>query len=459
MKDFRYMAIVAAAAVGLAVAGCGSSGSDDDTASTPAVTPPTQAELDAEKARADAAEAEAKRLQDEKDAEAQEAGKAKLKRLATAIGPVDLTDSDTLAMHFRPLGTNNADVAKPKMDVEDSDDPHSIDGWAGSTYLHTPKGMATTSVSYNNEEQPTSVLFSKWVMDVAADGVTVTVANGAYTLNSAAHGKHIEITGMPTHPSHTPLTIGNTNGERGTLNGVSGRFKAGNGDVSISVNDNDVPVWSTNDLTFTPDSPTAMVSQEDQSYMSLGWWLNETTSDGTLDVDVAAWGSQPYTNDDTGHGNALTGKATFEGIAVGKYTHKTVNDISGGHFNADAELTADFGTNSTGGSLTGTIDNFEQDGEAIGDGWKVTLNDTSTDGNGNIGTDFAVAAENGAATGTFGRHETDGTWRALFVGDGRKDPMPEGVVGEFHIGALGDPINMVGAFAATNQEADQVVRK
>ena len=42
MKDFRYMAIVAAAALGLAVAGCGSSGSDD-TASEPGVTLPDPA--------------------------------------------------------------------------------------------------------------------------------------------------------------------------------------------------------------------------------------------------------------------------------------------------------------------------------------------------------------------------------------------------------------------------------
>ena len=61
--------------------------------------------------------------------------------------------------------------------------------------------------------------------------------------------------------------------------------------------------------------------------------------------------------------------------------------------------------------------------------------------------------ENGAL-GTFGNQKTMGTWNAAFVDDSRNDDMPGGVTGTFHVGQESHPINMVGAFAASNQEAD-----
>ena len=410
-----------------------------------------QAEADAkaEKERADA-------LQREKDAEATAAGKDKLKRLATAIGANelgaigDVSADDNRVRHFRMGGDGNANFAKPKMDVTDTADPHAISGWHGSSYEHSPQGSSTNAAAYNNKGPAMDVLFSVWI--------NVAPANGRYTLDSATHGEHVSIPGMPTHSTHEPIPIGADSGERGTFNGVPGRFRATDSTVQLMVDPDGAPTWDESGaLTFEPDNPMAMVKQEDQSYMSLGWWLTERDSDGVLTAQAAAWGSQMYTDDDLGHGNSLTGKATFKGIAVGGYTHRVVNDIFGGHFNADAELEADFSDNSTGGSLTGTIKNFAQDGESIGAGWEVSLNDPGDADN--IGTDFEVTAAADSATGTFGRHETGGTWQARFVGDGRTDPMPEGVVGEFHIGALGDPINMVGAFAASNMEEDQVDRK
>ena len=113
--------------------------------------------------------------------------------------------------------------------------------------------------------------------------------------------------------------------------------------------------------------------------MNLGWWLHEA-ADGTLDPMVAAWvatGQAPY--EASAKLNDLVGKATFQGIAVGKYTHKTINSIYGGHFNANAKLVADFSLPTAGdpGTLTGTIDGFMQDGQPIGSGWKVELGATA----------------------------------------------------------------------------------
>ena len=72
MKDFRYMAIVAAAALGLAVAGCGSSGSD--TATAPPVEDTSLADAQTAAMTAETA-ADAAATDAEKAAKAQEANK------------------------------------------------------------------------------------------------------------------------------------------------------------------------------------------------------------------------------------------------------------------------------------------------------------------------------------------------------------------------------------------------
>ena len=189
--------------------------------------------------------------------------------------------------------------------------------------------------------------------------------------------------------------------------------------------------------------------QADASYMSLGWWLTEG-ADGALTPEVAAWSSQDYGEDKT---LPTVGKATFAGIAVGKYSHKTINDIYGGHFNADAELVATFASGGT--TITGTIDNFMSDGESTGDGWKVDLASAADPNTGaSIAANTDVENVVGARA-TFGDQKTMGVWNAEFVGNSRNDNMPEGVVGTFAIGESSHPVNMVGAFAASNQEADQ----
>ena len=144
-------------------------------------------------------------------------------------------------------------------------------------------------------------------------------------------------------------------------------------------------------------------------------------------------------------------------------THKTINSIYGGHFNADAELVANWGDENAEGTLTGTIDNFQQDGTPIGSGWKVELGAAATGTplafdpkmGATITGDGTVADTENGALGTFGDQKTMGTWNATLVDDSRNDNMPGGVTGTFHVGQESHPVNMVGAFAASNQEADQ----
>ena len=276
----------------------------------------------------------------------------------------------------------------------------------------------TTAVVYNDKGADTPAAFNKRFASIALTGDDA----GQYRVTVADHAKLIKITGLPTHASHTGLAVGSTNGVKGSLAGATGTFTANSGEISIGVSATDgSPTW-TGDLDFKPDSATATVMMPDTSYSSLGWWLTEAAN-GDLTPEVAAWASDDYSGT-----LPIVGKATFMGIAVGKYTHKTINSISGGHFNADAELVAEFATATT---LTGTIDNFMSDGESIGDGWKVELAAGAdrcsldsdafvTAGTTITGGTATTAAAHRRQRGAFGTPKTMGTWTAQFVDDSRR---------------------------------------
>ena len=78
----------------------------------------------------------------------------------------------------------------------------------------------------------------------------------------------------------------------------------------------------------------------------------------------------------------LQGTATYEGAAAGKYTilDADADTAEGGHFTAsamleanfDVALAADVGTNTTGVSISGMIDNF-MTGAVARPGWEVEL--------------------------------------------------------------------------------------
>ena len=377
---------------------------------------------------------------------------AKLNKLATGIGVVDQT---SVAIATR-------DAAMRKMGNKDTalDAPYMISGWSGMSWQSKAGAGATatttTAVVYNDKGGDTPAAFNKRFASIAQTGADA----GQYRLSVTDHAKLIEISGLPTHASHTGLAVGTTNGVKGKLAGASGTFTGNSVEITIGISATDgSPTWTGN-LDFEPDSATATVMMPDTSYSSLGWWLTEAAN-GDLTPEVAAWASDVY-GDGTGDADKslpTVGSATFAGIAVGKYTHKTINSISGGHFNADAELEADFDTGGT--TITGTIDNFMSDGESIGDGWMVELANTQSDAasfdpaaGATIAEGDGLTAAAYSARGTFGSQKTPGTWTAQFVDDSRRDAMPGGVVGTFRIGETAHPINMIGAFAATNQEAD-----
>ena len=108
--------------------------------------------------------------------------------------------------------------------------------------------------------------------------------------------------------------------------------------------------------TFTP-AAGAKVMVEDSVYLHFGWWLRENKAPvqytGDLDVETVygTVGGKVYAPADAdgtvndGSFLAVTGIATFAGKAAGKYALvDSLNDTAeGGHWTADASLTAKFG--------------------------------------------------------------------------------------------------------------------
>ena len=152
---------------------------------------------------------------------------------------------------------------------------------------------------------------------------------------------------------------------------------------------------------------------------------------------------------------ALGGTATYTGAAIGKYALNRGADqyASGGHWTADATLTANFeGAAVTDtGSISGMIDNFMAGGESMD--WSVELNmapiaafDTDHD--------FGLSADaaGGATVWTIGGADAagGGSWEGDFhnqVAPPDGNNVPGTVTGEFTAtyGAVG---HMTGAFGA-----------
>jgi len=153
----------------------------------------------------------------------------------------------------------------------------------------------------------------------------------------------------------------------------------------------------------------------------------------------------------------ITGTATYKGSAAGKYAYKGEPGSAdhGGHFTADAELKANFGTITTANTdgVTGTINNFRLNDESTDSSkWSVKLekaNIGSNTGMLNVPTDGTVWSIDGTAA------TESGTWSGTMydekvIGDSDDGSnIPTTVIGEFYseFGSFG---RMVGAFGANH---------
>jgi len=156
---------------------------------------------------------------------------------------------------------------------------------------------------------------------------------------------------------------------------------------------------------FDPDS-NAMAMMADASYAYFGWWLNKGTTEGVEAgvfhgvTDLASPNENLAAPTDI---NALGGTATYEGSAAGKYAiNPGLSSASAGHWTADATLTADWGSETEAGMISGMIENFMSGDTAMD--WSVSLGETALSGTGTW--------DSGANSGS----ETDGDDMVWTVG-------------------------------------------
>ena len=462
---FRYknlMTVCAAVVLAFGLAACGSS--DDDSAAddgTPTVEEPagpTQAELDAEKARADAAE---KALADAAAA-AMMAKARKLKgALASELVSPDENDADERNNIYSAINVTATDGAASKvvvMDTEatpaalnpafaaDGDADEIGGGWSGTRLTRSDATNSDEMIVYTDITAPAGKPFLE---QYASHPLAIT----ATTPNKLAKADVFPTAGADvTYAANAHTSPGapfEVYEVAGTYQGAPGTFRCTPTQQTCEVQGTNDGLAFSAGWTFDADSG-AMVSVVDGMYMHFGWWLREMKSDGALTVEIFAGGTDEFDNTAVA---GLTGTATYEGRAAGKFSIEAApgGDPHAGHWTATAALTADFDDGTESGTIKGSITDF-MSGEYSHD-WKVDLN--STDITGATGADFG--ADGTAATAwTIGGEKAaaGGEWQGDFY-DTRKreDGAPSGVAGTFSAvyGSVGE---MDGAFGAHNTTPD-----
>ena len=264
----------------------------------------------------------------------------------------------------------------------------------------------------------------------------------------------------------------------GTYDGAPGRFRCATGCSSTNDGEGNVSAlggtWH-----FKPDAG-AMVREPDAHYLYYGWWVSKDNDGDPTAASAFTGRVGTETTDSTDGldlavaGTGLTGSATYAGHAVGKFAISNPLDSTGngGHFTADANLTAKFGDPSgtpavADAGMTGTIDNFRLNDGSDDPGWSVALHragwgttgaisaptdDTATPTvDESMGTTWSIGDNSGGRSGTWSGQmydEKPGDPSATGPGDGSN--IPTTVTGTFYseFSTIG---RMVGAFGAEKQ--------
>ena len=234
---------------------------------------------------------------------------------------------------------------------------------------------------------------------------------------------------------------------RGTFNGASGEYRclaatatscashdAGNGMVRLE------GAWL-----FDPDTG-AMATQADANYLYFGWWLNKGTTEG---VETGVFRGVTGTLAAPTDINALGGTATYKGAAAGKYAiNPGLSSASGGHWTADATLTAEWGAEDAAGMISGMVDGFMAGGESMD--WSVKLGKTDLSGTGTFdssddspanGVVWTIGGVDGAQSGAW-------SGDLLVAGDNGVPTMGTGEFSATH-GTVG---HILGAFGVHLEE-------
>ena len=201
-------------------------------------------------------------------------------------------------------------------------------------------------------------------------------------------------------------------------------------------------------IMYTDADPEALAAGN-TDWMAAGIWGFIPESQNIRDFEFGAFadGGDPFEQNNL---QALTGNATYRGEAYGVYYSSSTDGEDSELFNADAELTAQFGDATGLGTVSGRIFNVsDTDGEAIAGTPQVTLGAASI-GDANSG--FFT----GDSSLQFEGRSYTGKWGGQFLGNGVADlASPSKVVGTFGVAASGQDAvgGLVGAFGASHRPA------
>ena len=444
MTLWKNLVVALVAAFALAACSSNDNGGSTSDETPPTANGPTQAELDAaEQARAEAeaeAEAEKKRadeLQAEKDRDQAKQDLATAKALFAALkrpravvaaAGSNLSEGVTTELvtgdPITPARTENVtipDLGKPD------------DNGMFRKKVETTQWEAL--VRSTQEASVSKLLAEVLASDSRYDGTLLTF--GATPDPDGA----IKSDSFPQEGGNRTYAPGDREFS-GTYMGASGMYSCAADSCTATWTRTGIDLsggWS-----FKPDDGARAVTP-DSAHQSFGWWLS-MNSDGEMDAGPVWYHS--FGNDNGLRGfAALQGTATYRGSALGKYTIYSgafSERSENGHFTADAELKADFGDETAGGSISGTIDTFMT---AAGEkDWMVELEED---------TDIASGTFSGMTTWTIDDVASDddqGHYSGqMFDTRPDQDDLPYEAGGTFSAQFETGVGQMVGAFTATRE--------
>ena len=377
----------------------------------------------------------------------------------------------------------------------------SLSGWKGMDYAHSTgtgddKYDDHEARVYHNQGAPKTQPFAggtnpKYVLAVNIEGANAN-QNGylAGLVNSGSNtaldvsldanrgmirADRFNVQGQqdlgasPNPQTETPLKV------RGTFDGASGEFRCQSSNserCSVTNNGSGAPSALGGTWWFRPDAG-ARVSMPDANYLYFGWWVHKDSDGDPLAASAFAGrvGTDPGNSTDGLDpavdltGATLNGSsATYKGAAVGKFAlnNAQAGTGNGGHFTADASLTAKFGqdtndTNSNNSGVTGTINNFRLNDGTEDPGWSVSLKERE------LGATLSVVGTQANTVWSINGNDANdtaaarGNWTGSLwdekpgnAPDGDGSNIPTTVTGTFY-SEFNNAGRMVGAFGANKQ--------
>ena len=404
-----------------------------------------EAEAKAEKERADEAQAKLDAADEEKRRQEAAAAKAAAAKLYDALDPSSAATASTamvagkLQVTYDLDGTNGPVPPSDPVPLPMSGAiAPTISGWTGTDHSLTEGGITNHVVSYINPDPPKQQRFEEKHAGIIDDGTgqipLASFGNFMIAGSDFASGAGDKTHKLPDESEADYISVA------GTFDGAAGSFRCSSAGTCVSRVDDATGVSLEGGWYFVANDG-AMVSTPDPDYLRFGWWVRD---DGT-DATVVAFAEEVGPAFKSAGIQALQGQAKYVGGATGKvsvYDPLVARDIAGA-FTANATLTAKFGDENAGGTISGMIDGFSVDGES--QDWSLTLKETTIANSGDA--DFG----GGSAHTSWVIHDEaaadSGMWEGALYETDPDSKVPQAAAGIFK-SAYGNVGRMVGAFGA-----------